>query len=60
VKCEYCGNEVEVSLEEAGRVLGERGGKVKGKGKGRKLSRERAKELVRLKYEKRHRQEITV
>jgi len=50
---------VEVSLEEAGRILGVVGGRVRGGPKRRKLSSARAREMVRSKYNKRHREDMT-
>jgi len=52
--CPVCHARVEVTLPMAARVMGLIGGRSKGKGKGRKLSVERARELVRIKYAKRH------
>jgi len=59
MKCGKCGAEVEVSLEEAGRILGVVGGRVRGGPKRRKLSSARAREMVRSKYNKRHREDMT-
>lgn len=52
MKCPNCQVEIEVSVEEAARVLGKEGGKVKGRAKGRVLSRQESLAMLKRKYEK--------